>query len=81
MAIPVLDASALSGGTAEQRREFAAKLLDSLAAYGFVKLINHTVPVPLVQETFDQVCPQPTAVQSLKLTGLEVDQTLLPAPL
>lgn len=55
MSIPTLDASALSGGTAEQRDEFAAKLLDSLNTFGFAKLVNHTVPVPLVQETFDQV--------------------------
>jgi isopenicillin N synthase-like dioxygenase len=58
MSIPVLDASALSEGTAEQREEFATKLLDSLKTYGFAKLVNHTVPVPLVKETFDQVkCP------------------------
>ncbi|KAJ5798352.1 Oxoglutarate/iron-dependent dioxygenase [Penicillium pulvis] len=55
MSIPTLDASALSGGTAEQRAEFAAKLLDSLNTFGFAKLVNHTVPVPLVQETFDQI--------------------------
>ena len=58
MSIPVLDASALNGGTAEERTEFAANLLDSLKTYGFAKLVNHTVSVPLVQETFDQVpCP------------------------
>ncbi|KAJ5771916.1 Oxoglutarate/iron-dependent dioxygenase [Penicillium odoratum] len=55
MSIPTLDASALTEGTAEQRSEFAAKLLDSLNTYGFAKLVNHTVPVPLVQETFDQI--------------------------
>ncbi|KAJ5185851.1 Oxoglutarate/iron-dependent dioxygenase [Penicillium cf. griseofulvum] len=55
MSIPVLDASALSEGTAEQRAEFATKLLDSLITHGFAKLVNHTVPVPLVQETFDQI--------------------------
>ncbi|RHZ50795.1 uncharacterized protein CDV56_105127 [Aspergillus thermomutatus] len=55
MTIPVLDASALSGGTPEQRAEFGAKFLDSLNTYGFVKLVNHTVPVPLVKETFDQI--------------------------
>ncbi|KAI9371434.1 Clavaminate synthase-like protein [Aspergillus egyptiacus] len=55
MSIPVLDASALSGGTEEERARFAAQLLDGLVTYGFVKLVNHTVPVPLVRETFDQI--------------------------
>ncbi|KAL4886500.1 hypothetical protein BJY04DRAFT_73870 [Aspergillus karnatakaensis] len=55
MTIPVLDASALSQGTDEERREFAAQLLDSLSTHGFAKLVNHTVPVPLVSETFDQI--------------------------
>lgn len=55
MTISVLDASALSGGTVEQRAQFATELLESLNTYGFAKLVNHTVPVPLVKETFDQV--------------------------
>jgi isopenicillin N synthase-like dioxygenase len=55
MTIPVIDASALASGDKEKLVEFRTKLLDGLSTYGFVKLINHTVPVPLVTETFDQV--------------------------
>ncbi|EAQ84312.1 hypothetical protein CHGG_10716 [Chaetomium globosum CBS 148.51] len=54
MTIPVIDAAALTGGDEQQLAVFRAKLLDGLKTYGFVKLINHTVPVPLVAETFDQ---------------------------
>jgi isopenicillin N synthase-like dioxygenase len=59
MTIPVIDAAALTGGDEQQLAVFRAKLLDGLKTYGFVKLINHTVPVPLVAETFDQVCSVP----------------------
>ncbi|KAF9882700.1 hypothetical protein FE257_005508 [Aspergillus nanangensis] len=55
MSIPVLDASALSNGTLEQRAEFSTKLLESLMTFGFAKLVNHPVPVPLVKETFHQI--------------------------
>lgn len=62
MTIPVIDAAALTGGDEQQLAVFRAKLLDGLKTYGFVKLINHTVPVPLVAETFDQVCSVPPLV-------------------
>jgi isopenicillin N synthase-like dioxygenase len=55
MTIPVLDASALSNGGEQQVAEFRTKLFEGLGTYGFVKLINHMVPMPLVKETFDQV--------------------------
>ena len=54
MAIPVLDASALASGNQQQLVDFRHKLFQGLATYGFVKLINHTVPIPLVDETFSQ---------------------------
>lgn len=56
MTIPVIDASALAGGNEKELAQFRTKLFEGLSKYGFVKLINHTVPVPLVAETFDQVC-------------------------
>ncbi|KAK2593238.1 hypothetical protein QQS21_009078 [Conoideocrella luteorostrata] len=55
MTIPVLDAAALKGESPQQRDDFRSKLFESLSTYGFVKLINSPVQVPLVMETFDQI--------------------------
>ncbi|KAK4141744.1 uncharacterized protein C8A04DRAFT_38901 [Dichotomopilus funicola] len=54
MTIPVIDAAALASGNEKELAQFRAKLFEGLKKYGFVKLINHTVPLPLVAETFDQ---------------------------
>lgn len=80
MTIPVIDAAALTGGDEQQLAVFRAKLLDGLKTYGFVKLINHTVPVPLVAETFDQVCSVPRAFSTWypqELTPAAADQKIL----
>lgn len=80
MTIPVIDAAALTGGDEQQLAVFRAKLLDGLKTYGFVKLINHTVPVPLVAETFDQVCSVPRVFgtwYSQELTSAAADQEIL----
>lgn len=73
MTIPVLDASSLSTGTQEQRAEFSAKFLEGMKTHGFVKLVNHTVPFPLVKETFDQVTPPsipPVEVNAVLTNGI-----------
>lgn len=53
--IPVLDAACLSNGTAQQRAEFSAKFLQALTEFGFCKLVNHSVPLPVVEDTFSKV--------------------------
>lgn len=53
--IPVLDAACLSNGTAQERAEFSAKFLESLTEFGFCKLVNHSVPLPVVEDTFSKI--------------------------
>ncbi|KAF2448845.1 Clavaminate synthase-like protein [Karstenula rhodostoma CBS 690.94] len=53
--IPVLDAAYLSNGTAQQRAEFSAKFLEALTEFGFCKLVNHSVPLPVVEDTFSKI--------------------------
>lgn len=55
MTIPIIDARALRNGTPVERAAFAKELLTGLTNYGFVKLINHSVPVEEVQAVFDAV--------------------------
>jgi len=57
--IPVLDAKALLNGTPEERAAFGQKFLESMTENGFVKLVNHTVPLPEVEDTFSQVSSPP----------------------
>lgn len=54
--IPVLDAACMTNGDIKQCAEFGHKFLESLTEYGFVKLVNHSVPLPIVEDTFSQVC-------------------------
>lgn len=54
--IPVLDAACLANGSAQQRAEFSAKFLAALTEFGFCKLVNHSVPLPVVEDTFSKVC-------------------------
>lgn len=42
-------------GAAQERAEFGDKFLKGMVEHGFVKLVNHTVPLPIVQDTFSQV--------------------------
>jgi len=53
--MPVLDAACMINGNSRQRAEFGAKFLEAMTEYGFVKLVNHTVPLPIVQDTFSQI--------------------------
>ena len=55
MGIPVIDASALTGGSPEARLRFDNELLDGLSAYGFVKLVKHPIPDQEVEDIFDAV--------------------------
>ena len=54
--VPILDAACMANGTDQERAEFGDKFLKGMAEHGFVKLVNHTVPMPVVEDTFSQVC-------------------------
>ncbi len=54
--IPILDAACIVNGTPQERAEFGDKFLKGMVEHGFVKLVNHNVPLPIVQDTFSQVC-------------------------
>ncbi|KAF2196660.1 Clavaminate synthase-like protein [Delitschia confertaspora ATCC 74209] len=53
--LPTLDASCMVNGTAEERAAFGQKFLESMTEHGFVKLVNHPVPLPHVEDTFSQI--------------------------
>ncbi|KAF2802754.1 Clavaminate synthase-like protein [Mytilinidion resinicola] len=53
--IPILDATFMAKGTAEERAAFGQKFLESMTEYGFVKLVNHSVPLPVVEDTFSKI--------------------------
>lgn len=53
--IPVLDAACMTNGTDQERAEFGGEFLKGMIEFGFVKLMNHTVPMPNVEDTFSQV--------------------------
>lgn len=54
--IPILDAACMVNGSAQERAEFGDNFLKGMVEHGFVKLVNHTVPMPVVEDTFSQVC-------------------------
>ena len=45
----------MAKGTNQERAEFGDKLTKSMIEHGFVKLVNHSVPLPIVEDTFSQV--------------------------
>lgn len=53
--ISVLDAAGMANGTPQERAEFGQKFLAGMTEHGFVKLVNHSVPLPLVGNVFDKV--------------------------
>ncbi|KAL8662123.1 MAG: hypothetical protein Q9202_005015 [Teloschistes flavicans] len=53
--IPVLDAACMTNGTDQERAEFGGEFLKGMIEFGFVKLMNHTVPMPNVEDTFSQI--------------------------
>lgn len=56
MALIPRDLSAFTAGTDEQRRTFAAELLDDYQRCGFAKIVNHGITEDEVRQLFEWVC-------------------------
>jgi isopenicillin N synthase-like dioxygenase len=56
MSLATVDFGAFLGGTEDQRRSAATTLVDSFRSTGFVKLINHGIPLEMIQEAEAWVC-------------------------
>lgn len=50
--IPLLDLSHYSKGTASERSKFIQAFGDGLKEFGFVSIVNHGVPDPLIRKTY-----------------------------
>lgn len=55
MSVPILDHQHFTHGNEKQRSEYAEQLVASLKSHGFVKLINHGIDDPTIDELFKRV--------------------------
>ena len=51
----VIDAACMRNGTQDECNAFGTKLLDGMVEQGFEKLVNHSVPLPVVEDAFTMV--------------------------
>lgn len=52
MSIPLLDAAHFTSGSPTDRAQFCQDLVASVLRYGFVRLINHAIPEPVILDMF-----------------------------
>lgn len=55
MTLHVVDFAGFTNGPDWKRKEIGTKLIDSFKECGFVKLINHDIPEPLVNDLSEWV--------------------------
>jgi isopenicillin N synthase-like dioxygenase len=56
MNAPALDHRRFKHGTPKEQAEYATELVQSLKTHSFVKIINHGLDDPTIEELFTRVC-------------------------
>lgn len=79
--IPSLDLSDFVEGSPEKRQKLAMSLLRTFSELGFLKLINHGIEEPMINELFSWVRLSRTIVSSSEADHDEQNQKLFALPL